>query len=113
MATKKATKKKIVVTQDNVDEIVLDTIQSLEESLAQPKTYLMWLKFNDQEFTIETDDIGASLLSIKPTVLKTRVLLKIIKGDKVCDKILSGMQARQVFRNKLAMTVFLNRLIFK
>lgn len=77
------------------------------------KEYLLWLKFNDTEYKVETDNIADALLSLKPAHLKTRVLLKIQNGKKVCDKILSGMQAKQVFRNKLAMQVFLNRIIFK
>lgn len=96
-----ATKKVAIAKKENIIE------------QTPKKEYLLWLKFNDQEFTIETDDIKEALLSIKPAVLKTRILLKIQKGTQVCDKILSGMQAKQIFRNKLAMTVFLNRLIFK
>lgn len=77
------------------------------------KEYSLWLKFNDQEYSMETDNIKEALMSIKPANLKTRMIFKIEKGAKVCNQILSGMQARQVFRNNIAMTVFLNRLIFK
>lgn len=99
MATKKASKKVIA--------------EKVIEPVIESKKYSIWIKFNDTEMTINTDDIKESLLEIKPNVLKTRVLLQITSNNGVCDKMLSCTQAKQVFRNKLAMTVFLNRLIFK
>ena len=92
------------------------TIQKkIEQELPkeEPKKYSVWLKINDTETSFETDDIGASLLDMKPPFIKTRMLFKAVKNGLSCDKILSGMQTRQIFRNKLAMMVFLNRLIFK
>ena len=94
MATKKATKK---VVKKVIDK----------------KDYKIELKMNDEVFTLETNDLMEGIMSLKPDRLKTRVLFKIEKDGKVCEKILSCFLAKQMFRNKMSMTVFLNRIILK
>lgn len=107
MAIKKPSKQPKSKKIEKDEEEVINIEQKV------PKKYSLWVKLNDIEYAIETDNIAEALMEIKPTVLKTRVLVKLREGMKTCDKILSGMQARQIFRNKLAMSVFLNRVIFK
>jgi len=94
MATKKVTKK-------------------ASNKLVDKKDYKLELKMNDEVFTLETNDLMEGIMSLKPDRLKTRVLFKIEKDGKVCEKLLSCFLAKQMFRNKMSMTVFLNRIILK
>ena len=76
------------------------------------KKYHLTLSFNDQTFEIDTDDLALSIMSVAPTFLKTRVLFKIKYGDLLCDKMLLLLQGKRLFRNKVALEVFINKLIF-
>lgn len=75
--------------------------------------YLVDAFFNDEHHIACGDDIEQVLMSIKPTVLKTRIKFYIENDGKVCEKIYPAYLGRSIFRNKLAMKVFTNRLIFK
>ena len=76
------------------------------------KKYNLTLSFNDQIFTVETDDLAESIMSVAPQFLKTRVLFLIKKGDLVCEKMLLLLQGRRLFMNKIALEVFINKLVF-
>lgn len=77
------------------------------------KEYDLTVSFNDQIFNIQTDNLAEAITEIIPFQLKTRVLFLIKKGDLTCEKMLLLMEGRRVFRNKIALEVFINRLIFK
>jgi hypothetical protein len=51
-------------------------------------------------------------MSVVPFQLKTRVLFLIKKGDLVCEKMLLLLQGRRIFMNKVALEVFINKLVF-
>lgn len=71
------------------------------------------MKYNDEIHTAEDTDVIAGIMSLKPTVLKTRVLFHIEKEGKKVDLFVHRIPALQLFRNRLAMTVFTNRIILK
>ena len=79
----------------------------------EKKQYHLNMKFNDTVFDVETDDLKEAILSIKPFHLKTRILFEIEKDDKKCGGVLSGMKGRMIFKNRISLMVFINRLIFK
>lgn len=74
--------------------------------------YKLKLSFNDQVFTFNTDDLAESIMSVAPQFLKTRVLFDITYGEMKCNKMLLLIQGRRLFRNKVALEVFINKLIF-
>jgi hypothetical protein len=76
------------------------------------KEYNLTISFNDQIFTFDTDDLAESIMSVAPFQLKTRVLFLIKKGDLVCEKMLLLLQGRRLFMNKVALEVFINKLVF-
>lgn len=75
--------------------------------------YKVEVRMNDTVHIIETDNIETALLSISPFNIKTRVHFIIWKGDKKCEKLTNAFEAKQIFRNKLYMFIFIKRLIFK
>jgi hypothetical protein len=76
------------------------------------KEYNLTISFNDQIFTFDTDDLAESIMSVAPQFLKTRVLFLIKKGNLVCEKMLLLLQGRRIFMNKVALEVFINKLVF-
>lgn len=94
--TKKVTKPKVATSEANLT----------------PKKYHLTLSFNDQVFEFDTNDLAESIMSVAPVLLKTRVLFKIRYGDLLCDKMLFLLQGRRMFRNKVYLEVFINKLVF-
>lgn len=94
--TKKASKTKVATSEANLT----------------PSKYHLTLSFNDQVFEFDTDDLAESIMSVAPQFLKTRVLFKIKYGDLLCDKMLFLLQGRRLFRNKVYLEVFINKLVF-
>lgn len=80
---------------------------------AKPKKYSLTMKFNNEVFKAETDDLAKAIVFFKPTRLKTRTLITIKKGDQVCERQVFTPVMRRIFIGKVAMRVFLNTLIFK
>lgn len=76
------------------------------------KKYQLTISFNDQVFEFNTDNLFESITSVIPKILKTRVLIKIKYGELMCDKMLLLQQGRLIFRNKVALEIFINKLIF-
>ncbi len=77
------------------------------------KTYTLMMSFNGESHTIETDDLFEAIMSVKPAVLKTKILFYIKKGGLVCDKQTFVLQGKMMFRSKLVLEIFIRRLIFK
>ena len=78
----------------------------------EEKKYHLTIGFNDQVFEFDTDNLAESIASVSPLQLKTRVLIKVVYGDLVCEKMLLLLQGKRLFRNKVALEVFVNKLIF-
>lgn len=77
------------------------------------KTYHLVMKFNDQVFECDTDNLDESISAVRPFSLKTRVIFTITKEGKTCERIVQAFPAKQLFRNKLYRGIFIQRLIFK
>ena len=84
----------------------------VEAPSVEKKEYKIDIKINDKEFSIETNDIREAILSTEPDFLRTRVILKITKGDKTLERMLYLQQAKMLFINRYAMDAFLKNLIF-
>lgn len=75
--------------------------------------YNLTIKLNDQVFTCKTNDIAQALMSFKPSVVKTKMYVKVEDGKKSCERQVFVFRAKQIFRNKLSMDIFIRTLIFK
>lgn len=79
-----------------------------------PKEYHVVMKLNDQVFEKDTDNLMDTIMEFKPKFLKTKVTFKITRNDgKTVDKLLFVRGAKMIFRNALALKIFVTRLIFK
>lgn len=75
--------------------------------------YKLTISFNDKEHVIDTNDLDLAILEIKPTILKTRIIIKVEKDGKKYESAIPAFVGKQLFRNKLYRKIFLNRLILK
>lgn len=96
-----------------VKKVVKKKIKKPVEVPIEKKIYTIYLSFNDTTISTETNDISESLSEIDPLKIKTRVLIRIEKDNKVYQKLMNAFMARQIFRNKLYRSIFTSRIIFK
>jgi hypothetical protein len=75
--------------------------------------YKLTMKLNDCVFTCDTDNLEEAILANKPNFLKTKVLIKIEKDGKICEKQIFGFNGRQLFRSPIFLRTLVNKLIFK
>jgi hypothetical protein len=89
--------------------------KKIKKDSASPKKkeYNLTMSFNDQVHNVETDNLYEAISELIPFQLKTRVIILVKKGELSCEKMMLLLEARRVFRNKVALEVFINRLIFK
>lgn len=103
------------MAKKNTDNQLEEEQEDTQEAPAQPREGLfrIEMKYNDSVHVAENDDVIAGIMSIKPKVLKTRVIFHIEKDGKQTNLLVHRLPALQLFRNRLAMTVFTNRIILK
>lgn len=82
---------------------------------APTKRYSLTVTFNDKTLKLKTDDLVETLLEIKPFQLKTRVILDV--KDNVnktkAEVFLLLLRGKMMFMNKLTISIFVQRLLFK
>lgn len=84
------------------------------KAAAKEKEYHLKMKLNDQIFECDTDNLGESILSFAPKVLKTKIVFTITRKDgKVVDRQEFAKRGRMIFRKKLFLDIFLKNLVFK
>lgn len=71
------------------------------------------VKMNDQEFSAETNDLATFVASLRPSFLKTKVIIVVEKNNKRAERMLLGFKARQLFRSPIFLRTFLSKLTFK
>jgi len=76
------------------------------------KEYKVVIKLNDKVYKFKTNDIAASILSVKPEFLKTRVIIEVIKGKKKCERMLYLQRGKVLFNNRYALEALVRNLIF-
>lgn len=75
------------------------------------KEYLLEAMFNDEAFSVETDNVDEALVALKPDLLLTEVYVKLTKGEAVCERRLSLNEARRVFSNEANREVLVSNLL--
>jgi len=89
--------------------------QGATSDLNKKDEYSITARINDQIYTCKTDNLDTAIqeLGLNIKNVETRMLLTIEKGGKRFEKLLFVFTTRQIFRNKMARKVFINRLILK
>ena len=88
--------------------------ETKSKSSATIKNYHLKMKFNGKEFECDTNNLKESIMSFKPFFLKTNVNFSCIndKGE-ICSSYIPVKRAKMIWRNKVYMDMFINKLIFK
>lgn len=102
-----------MTTSKKVAKKAVKKVVSPTERIKDGDNYHVVMKFNDQVFDFETDNLEQAILEKAPRFLKTKLVFEIEKGDKKVTKMLFVRQGKMLFRNKLSLAVFISRLIFK
>lgn len=73
--------------------------------------YLLEAVFNNENFTVETDNIDEAIVALKPEQLLSDVFFKVTKGEAVCERHLSLIEGKRVFVNEVNREVLVNNLL--
>ncbi len=76
-----------------------------------PKLYSFSVKICDQVLSTKTDELLETILSIKPKMLKGKVLFIISNGKKTIEKTMMPFQARKLFSNKMTAEFFTKNIM--
>ena len=73
--------------------------------------YKLSVYFNDSNQVCITDDLKEALLSLNPSVVKTRVRVILESEGKKAEKMLFVIPAKRVFRNPISAGIFTKSLL--
>lgn len=73
--------------------------------------YQVTVKMNDETYQGKTDDVTETLLDLAPKVFKTKVVIKIANNDSSIERVFMIPKAKMLFRNRLAMAIFVRNTI--
>lgn len=107
--TKTATKKVV----KPVTKKATKSVKKVAPKVELNKGYHIVLKFNDQIHDFYSENLEEAILSVKPIFLKTKLMVKIEKDGKSCERQFFGIRAKQFFRNKLFLKIFIKQIFFK
>ena len=85
------------------EDIVIEPIQ--------PK-YTIWMKFNDEEHTIQADDVASAILSVRPEFLYTEMYMKIVADNMSLEREFTLVQGKRLFNNEDNLEIFTSNLLF-
>ncbi len=74
--------------------------------------YHLFIDLNDKTYELDTDDIGAAIMSFRPEILKTSLTIKVTKGNKTLDRYLYLKDAKRLFMNSITLEAFVRNLMF-
>lgn len=64
-----------------------------------------------QEYFCQTDDIAGALISLRPTKITNKVIVKVEKDKKVFERMLFVFPARRIFNIPMATQFFVKNII--
>jgi pectate lyase len=74
------------------------------------KKYTVIIEINGVKITKKTDDIKATLLSLKPEILYLGIYLTVKNGKDVITRNLNLIQTKRLFANEDVMDIFIMNL---
>ncbi len=90
---------------------VIGHIGQFESKKVSP--YHVIAKFNDEVHEFDTYDLDQAILSLKPKTLKTKIIFRVERDGKFCERLLFVMKGKKLFINKIFRDTFIRQLIFK
>lgn len=75
------------------------------------KDYLLEVVMNNENYSVETDDLNQALIDLTPEQLLSEVYVKVTKGEAVVERRLSLVEAKRVFKVEVNREVFVNNLL--
>lgn len=94
------------ITQEDLDTNPEFLKQGLKvgDVIQIPKTgaFHMEVTFNDATHETDTDDIAGAMLSLKPQMLKTKVIIRVTFKKKTAEFVLFNIKAKRIFTLPLA-----------
>lgn len=105
MAKTKTTKKKL---EDS------EIINDIEKTVSKKKKgeFQVYIKINDTETEVTTDDIAGAIISVFPEFPKTPLTVRVTKDGKTLDRYIQLQQAKRLSYDKITMESFIKNLIF-
>lgn len=106
------TKSKKVIIKDvekEVDNKVEDKKETVKKSEGQ---FIVFTKVNGITSEVKTDDIAKAIMSAKPELPKTTLVIRITKGKVVRDRLLQLQEAKRLYSNDITMEMFIKNLLF-
>ncbi len=108
------TKKK--VTKKTVKKVAKKKVAKkvvTKETTKDPNIYYITMLVNGETLKAECEDLVCGLNFLCPRVLKTSMTIKIEKDGKSSDNYLLLPKAKLMFRSKIGVWIFANKLILK
>lgn len=87
------TKKEKVTKISKTKKVVESNVKSKPEL----SEFKLNIRLNDVNHSIDTNDLVSTFLSLKPSYIKTRTVIKVEKGGKSVEKILNVPKVRLLF----------------
>ena len=76
-----------------------------------PKKYHLKLFINGKIFEAETDDIDKALYDLKPDKVVVPMFVEIRAGDRLIERRVTAIKARQIFNEKIERQIFIQNLL--
>ena len=100
LKTKKLTK--------NVIEPVVEPVADTPKEKGE---YRVFTKINGIENDVYTADVAKTILTSKPTLPKTNLVIRVTKGKVTRDRYLLLREARRLYSNETTMMMFVKNLL--
>lgn len=100
---KTKTKKDVIKKVETKDEVV--------EKKSEGQ-FIVFTKINGITNQVKTDDIANAIMSAKPELPKTTLVIRVTKGKVTRDRFLQLQEAKRLYSNEITMEMFIKNLLF-
>lgn len=100
---KTKTKKDVIKKVETKDEVVDKKPEG---------QFLVFTKINGITNQVKTDDIANAIMSAKPELPKTTLVIRVTKGKVTRDRFLQLQEAKRLYSNEITMEMFIKNLLF-
>lgn len=100
---KTKTKKDVIKKVETKDEVVEKKPEG---------QFIVFTKINGITNQVKTDDIANAIMSAKPELPKTTLVIRVTKGKVTRDRFLQLQEAKRLYSNEITMEMFIKNLLF-
>ena len=97
-------------TQSKVVKKVVEVKEEKEEKISKGE-YHVFLDLNDKTYEVDTNNIEETILTHKPSLLKTSLTVKVTKDNKTVTRYLYLRDARRLFTNEIVLHIFVRNIL--